>query len=93
MSELIVIGYDSQDKAELARIELFNMSHEYLVGVDDAVVATVDAKGKIRLNQMVNLWATGATGGAFWGLLAGVLFFHPLLAFSSDRPPVRCRAR
>ena len=79
MSELIVIGYDSQDKAELARIELFNMSHEYLVGVDDAVVATVDAKGKIRLNQMVNLWATGATGGAFWGLLAGVLFFHPLL--------------
>ena len=43
MSELVVIGYDSEDKAELARIELFNMSHEYLVGVYDAVVATADA--------------------------------------------------
>jgi len=54
------------------------MSQEYLVEVSDAVVATVNEKGKIKLNQMVNLWAAGAAGGSFWGLLIGLLFLHPL---------------
>ncbi len=79
MSELVVIGYDTQDEAELARIELFAMKTEHLVDLIDAVVATSDEEGRIRLNQMVNLWATGGTSGALWGLVAGILFFHPLL--------------
>ena len=79
MSELVVIGYDNQDQAELARNELFAMKTEHLVDLIDAVVATSDEKGRIRLNQMVNLWATGAAGGALWGLLAGILFFYRLL--------------
>jgi uncharacterized membrane protein len=79
MSELIVIGYDTPDQAEAAREELFGMAKEYLVDVADAVVATADKGGKIKLNQMVNLWTVGATSGAFWGLLIGVLFFNPLL--------------
>ena len=79
MNELIVIGYDTPEAAEAARTELFGMSQEYLVDVADAVVATADADGKIKLNQMVNTWTVGATGGAFWGLLVGMLFFNPLL--------------
>ncbi|UOA28647.1 DUF1269 domain-containing protein [Pseudosulfitobacter sp. DSM 107133] len=79
MNELIVIGYDTPETAETARTELFGMSREYLVDVADAVVATADADGKIKLNQMVNTWTVGATGGAFWGLLVGLLFFNPLL--------------
>ena len=79
MSELIVIGYDSADKAEAARSELLGMAKEYLVDVADAVVATTDEDGKVKLNQMVNLWSLGATSGAFWGLLIGVIFFNPLL--------------
>ena len=79
MSELIVIGYETPDQAETARKELFGMAKEYLVDVADAVVATADKDGSIKLNQMVNLWTVGATGGAFWGLLIGVLFFNPLL--------------
>lgn len=79
MSELIVIGYDSAEKAEDARAALMGMSREYLVDVADAVVATADAKGTIRLNQMVNLWTMGAASGSFWGLLIGLLFLHPLL--------------
>ncbi len=78
MKELIVIGYQSTELAEAARSKLLAMSSEYLVEVSDAVVATVNEKGKIKLNQMVNLWAAGAAGGSFWGLLIGVLFFHPL---------------
>tara|TARA_A100001391_G_scaffold119169_4_gene81035 strand:+ start:32297 stop:32827 length:531 start_codon:yes stop_codon:yes gene_type:complete len=78
MKELIVIGYQNPEKAEEARETLLEMSREYLVDVSDAVVATVNEKGKIKLNQMVNLWAAGAAGGSFWGLLIGLLFFHPL---------------
>lgn len=79
MSELIVIGYDKPDQAETARDALTSMAREYLVDVADAVVATADKDGKIKLNQMVNLWTVGATGGAFWGLLVGLIFFNPLL--------------
>jgi len=79
MNELIVIGYSSETEAEKARQVLFGMAKEYLVDVADAVVATTDDKGKIKLNQMVNLWTVGAGGGAFWGLLIGFLFMNPLL--------------
>lgn len=79
MSELIVIGYDNAEQAEAARTELFGMAKEYLVDVADAVVATADENGKVKLNQMVNLWSVGATSGAFWGLLIGLIFFNPLL--------------
>ena len=82
MSELIVIGYDTSDQAEAARSELMGMAKEYLVDVADAVVATRDKNGAIKLNQMVNLWTVGATGGAFWGLLIGLIFFNPLLGIA-----------
>ncbi|PID35471.1 MAG: hypothetical protein CR958_00025 [Rhodobacterales bacterium] len=83
MSELIVIGYDNEKQAETARETLFAMSREYLVDVADAVVAHVNDKGKIKLNQMVNMWAAGAAGGAFWGILIGLLFFNPLLGMAA----------
>jgi uncharacterized membrane protein len=79
MSELIVVGYDDQKSAEAARTALYGMSKEYLVELSDAVVAVADKDGKISLNQMVNMWTLGASGGAFWGLLVGLLFLHPLL--------------
>lgn len=79
MSELIVVGYDDQQTAETARIALYGMSKEYLIELSDAVVAVADKDGKVSLNQMVNMWTLGASGGAFWGLLIGLLFLHPLL--------------
>jgi len=83
MSELIVFGYESQQQAEAARTGLFKLSKEYLVTVSDAVVATAEEDGQIKLHQMVNLWAVGASGGAFWGLLAGILFFNPLIGVAA----------
>ena len=37
-----------------------------------------DAQGKIKLHQSVNLTASGALSGAFWGSLVGLLFLFPL---------------
>lgn len=83
MSELVVFGYESQAQAEEARNGLFKLSKEYLVTVSDAVVATAEPDGQIKLHQMVNLWAVGASGGAFWGLLAGILLFNPLIGVAA----------
>ena len=83
MSELLVIGYDTPEEAEQARVTLIDLSRDYLVDVGDAVVAAVDAKGRIKLNQMVNLWTVGASGGAFWGILVGLLFLHPLIGVAA----------
>jgi uncharacterized membrane protein len=83
MSELIVFGYDNQAQAEDARNGLYKLSKEYLLNIGDAVVATAEADGQIKLHQMVNLWALGASGGAFWGLLAGILFFNPLIGVAA----------
>lgn len=79
MSELIVIGYPSADKAEEVRNKLLELQGEYMIDLADAVVATVDQQGRIKLNQLVHTWALGASSGSFWGLLVGLLFLHPLL--------------
>ncbi len=79
MSELIVVGYESSAKAEEVRHKLLELQGEYMVDLADAVVATVDKKGRIKLNQLVHTWALGASSGSFWGLLVGLLFLHPLL--------------
>lgn len=79
MTELLVIGYDSAETAEAARADLFKLSRNYYADIGDAVIATADEKGRIRLNQIVTPWLVGSASGSFWGLLIGLLFLHPLL--------------
>jgi uncharacterized membrane protein len=79
MSQLVVIGYDDIHKAEEVRLMLLKLQREYLIDLDDAVVAIKKPDGKIKLNQAVNLTAMGATSGTFWGLLVGALFLSPFL--------------
>lgn len=61
------------------RAALAKMQSQYLIEMEDAVVVTRDAKGKVQLHQAMNLTAGGAVGGAFWGTLIGMLFLNPLL--------------
>ena len=79
MSDLIVIGYDDLFKAEETRLKLVKMQRDYLIDLEDAVVASKDTAGKIRLNQAYPLTQMGAVGGGFWGALIGMLFLNPLL--------------
>jgi uncharacterized membrane protein len=64
--------------SNLMRAGLARMQSQYLIEMEDAVVVTRDANGKTQLHQAVNLTATGAVSGAFWGTLIGVLFLNPL---------------
>lgn len=79
MSELIVIGYDDPFRADEVRLELLKLQREYLVDLEDAVVAVKNKDGKVRLHQAFPLTAMGATGGGFWGALIGLIFMNPLL--------------
>src|SRR5271169_6348910 len=78
MSKLIVVGYDERFKAEEVRIKLQKLQREYLLDLEDAVVAFKDEKGRIKLDQAVNLTAKGAASGGFWGALVGLIFLNPL---------------
>jgi len=79
MSNLIVIGFHNESDAFQMRAELVKLQSQYLIEMEDAVVVTRDAKGKVQLHQSTNLTAAGAMGGAFWGMLIGLLFLNPLL--------------
>jgi uncharacterized membrane protein len=79
MSELIVIGYEDPFKAEETRLKLMKLQRDYLIDLEDAVVAAKDKEGKVKLNQAFPLTQMGAVGGGFWGALIGMLFLNPLL--------------
>jgi uncharacterized membrane protein len=79
MSDLIVVAFDDEATAFELRTALVKMQKEYLIEMEDAVVVTKSADGKVALHQAVNLTATGAVGGGMWGALVGLLFLNPLL--------------
>lgn len=78
MSELIVIGYDDVHKAEEVRLTLLKLQKEYLIDLEDAVIAVKKPDGKIKLHQMWDPTTYGAVSGTFWGMLVGALFLSPL---------------
>ncbi len=82
MANLVVIGFDNELQAEELRLKLLKLQREYLIDLEDAVVAIRKQDGKIRLNQAVNLTAAGATSGGFWGLLIGTIFLSPLFGLA-----------
>jgi uncharacterized membrane protein len=82
MSTLVVIGYDDQFKAQEVRLMFVKMQKDYLVDLEDAVVAVKDEKGKVKLHQAVNLTAAGAVSGGFWGSLIGLIFLNPILGLA-----------
>ena len=79
MSTLVVVNYDDPYKGEEVRLKLRKLQREHLLDLEDAVVAVKGEKGKVKLNQTVNLTAAGAVSGGFWGTLIGLIF--PLLAY------------
>ncbi|WP_414476050.1 DUF1269 domain-containing protein [Microvirga sp. M2] len=86
MAELMVIGFDTQQEADRVLTELRRLQQEYLIDLEDAVVAIRQPDGKVQLKQSINLVGAGAASGAlsggFWGTLLGLLFLNPLAGFA-----------
>jgi uncharacterized membrane protein len=86
MSELIVVGFDEPNKADEVLNELRALQREYLIDLEDAVIAVRRPDGKVQLKQSVNVVgmsaASGGLWGALWGTLVGMLFLNPLVGFA-----------
>ncbi|HVW93949.1 MAG TPA: DUF1269 domain-containing protein [Devosia sp.] len=82
MSEFIAVAFDSPTQADETLTRLQRLQREYLVDLEDAVVAIRDPDGKVRLKQSMNLVGAGAASGGLsgvlWGSLVGLLFLSPV---------------
>lgn len=78
MSDLVVIAFDSEEKAEAVRDRVLKMQSQYLIELEDAVVAVKRENGHVKLNQMVNPMAISAASGTMWGAIIGMIFLNPL---------------
>jgi uncharacterized membrane protein len=87
MAELVVVGFEDPHEADRALNALARLQTEYLIDLEDAVVALRSPDGKLRLKQSVDLVGAGAASGgiwgAMWGSLVGLLFLNPLLGLAT----------
>jgi uncharacterized membrane protein len=79
MSDLIVVSYDKEDTAEEVLYKLMLLKSEHLIEMEDGVYVTRSMDGKVKLHQTIPLGGIGATRGAVWGTLIGLLFFAPVV--------------
>jgi uncharacterized membrane protein len=78
MSQLVVLGFDDEAQAKSFGEKLGQMVKERILTLDDAAMVSLDAKGKPNVEHGKKLVGAGAMGGAFWGMLFGLLFLMPL---------------
>jgi uncharacterized membrane protein len=82
MSTLAVIKFESETGADAMREELGRLQREQLITLEDAAVVVRRQDGKTKVKQATSLVGEGALGGAFWGMLIGLLFFVPWLGLA-----------
>jgi uncharacterized membrane protein len=82
VSELVVVAFDNETGAAEMRDALVELQKQKLVTLDDAAVVVRRLDGKVKVKQAVNLVGTGALGGAFWGMLIGLLFWMPWMGMA-----------
>jgi uncharacterized membrane protein len=75
MSNLFVATFDEPHKAEEVRLKLQKLQSEYLLDLEEVVVAVRDEKGKVKLHKAGSLTA-GAICGGFCGSLTGLIFLN-----------------
>jgi uncharacterized membrane protein len=78
MSSLVVLAFDTETGAEQMRDDLLQLQKEHLIGLEDAAIAVRNKEGKVKIKQITGLTGAWALGGAFWGLLLGLIFFVPV---------------
>lgn len=79
MSSLAVLAFDTKDGAEQMRERMYDFQRRELITLEDAAVMVRNENGRAKVKQAHSLVGAGALGGAFWGMLIGLLFFAPWL--------------
>jgi uncharacterized membrane protein len=79
MSSLVVLAFEQMDGAESMREKMYDLQKRELITLEDAAVVVRKENGRAKVKQAHSLVGAGALGGAFWGMLIGLLFFAPWL--------------
>ena len=82
MSDLVVLAFNNDTDAFKMRDELVNLQKQEVITLQDAAVVVRTEDGKTKVKQVTSLTGAGALGGAFWGMLIGLLFFAPWLGLA-----------
>ncbi len=78
MSNLFVLGFENETEAHVFGDKIGGLVKDRLLVLDDAAMVTLDEKGKPHVEHGKHLVGVGAMGGAFWGMLIGLIFLMPL---------------
>lgn len=79
MKRLIVLAFDNESGASEVRDKLYDLQKQELITLDDAAVVVRKPDGDVKVKQAQSLVGSGALGGAFWGMLIGLIFWMPWL--------------
>jgi uncharacterized membrane protein len=79
---MVVLAFEEMDGAENIRERLYELQKRELIAIDDAAVAVRKENGQVKVRQAHSLVGAGTLGGAFWGLLIGVIFWMPWLGMA-----------
>ena len=82
MSQMIVFAFKNETGAEQMRDALAGLQKQHLITLSDAAVLVRKEDGKVKIKQATSLVGAGALGGAFWGMLIGLLFWAPWLGLA-----------
>ncbi len=82
MSDLVVLAFDTETGATEMRDDLMRLQKQKIVELEDAAVVIRKQDGKVKVKQAVSLVGEGALGGAFWGMLIGLIFWMPWLGLA-----------
>jgi uncharacterized membrane protein len=81
MTEMLVLAFDGIDTADKVRNRLIDLNSQFLLNLDQAVEVVREENGKVKIKEEPRLTGIGAIGGAFWGLLIGLIFLNPAAGF------------
>jgi uncharacterized membrane protein len=82
MATLVVLAFKNETGAAEMRDKLVGLQKQQIISLSDAAVVVRKQDGKVKVKQAVSLVGAGALGGAFWGMLIGLLFWAPWLGLA-----------
>lgn len=82
MSQMVVFAFKDETGAAQMRDALVGLQKQQLITLSDAAIVIRKPDGKVKVRQAISLVGTGALGGAFWGMLIGLLFWAPWLGLA-----------
>jgi|SRR5271169_2187949 len=77
MTDMLVLAFDGIDTAEKVKNRLIDLNAQFLLKLDQVVEVVREQNGKVKIKEEPRLTGIGALGGAFWGLLVGLIFLVP----------------